>query len=312
MQVFGRIHGWSMSLVATLILAAPCWCAVSAADASAAADAAWRADRLASLSGETGWLTPIALYWLKEGRNTFGRDASNAFVLNHDALRAQAGEFVLRQGQVSVIARRGSGLTSGGAPVRRLQLVADTKAQPTELVAGTLHFTLIERAGHMGVRVRDSVSPERSEFHGLDYFAFRPDWAVDARFEPYVPSHEITIINILGMEVKMSSPGAAVFERDGQTWRLDTLLEEPGDDKLFVMFSDQTSGRETYGAGRYLYAPLPTGGRMHLNFNRAYNPPCAFTHFATCPLPPPQNQLALRVDAGELKYQRVHDIKTAH
>jgi uncharacterized protein (DUF1684 family) len=289
-----------------LALLLPAICAAQSAAPDAAADAAWRAQRLASVTSETGWLTPIALYWLKPGATSFGRAASNAFALDHPALAAKAGVFRLKDGQVWLDARRGSGLTVDGKAVRHLQMVADVHPQSTQLIAGTLHLQLIERAGHLGIRVRDSVSPERAGFRGLEYFSFRPDWVIDARFEPYMPPREVTIINILGMEVKMSSPGAAVFERDGHTWRLDALLEEPGDDKLFVMFSDQSSGRETYGAGRFLYAPLPAGGRIHLDFNRAYNPPCAFTEFATCPLPPPQNQLSLRVDAGELKYQRVH------
>ena len=297
----GRIGWWG--LPASLLSAI---CAAQTAAPDQAADAAWRAQRLASLTSETGWLTPIALYWLKPGASSFGRAASNAFAVDHPALAAKAAVFTLKNGQVWLDARRGSGLTVDGKPVRHLQMVADTHPPPTELMVGTLQLQLIERAGHLGIRVRDSVSPERARFRGLEYFPFRSDWIIDAYFEPYVPAHEVTIINILGMEVKMSSPGAAVFERDGHTWRLDALLEEPGDNKLFVMFSDQTSGRETYGAGRFLYSPLPADGRIHLDFNRVYNPPCAFTEFATCPLPPPQNQLSLRVDAGELKYQRVH------
>lgn len=296
-----RAGGWAL-----LAMLAPVIGAAQSAVSTTDADAVWRAQRLASLTSETGWLTPIALYWLKPGKTEFGRAASNAFALDHPALAAKAAVFTLKDAQVTLDARRGSGLTVGGSPARHVRMVPDTHAAPTELIAGTLHLQLIDRAGHLGIRVRDSVSPERAEFRGLQYFSFQPDWRIEARFEPYVPAHEVTIINILGMEVKMSSPGAAVFERDGRTWRLDTLLEEPGDDKLFVMFSDQTSGRETYGAGRFLYTPLPAQGRVHLDFNHAYNPPCAFTEFATCPLPPPQNQLHLRVDAGELTYQRVH------
>lgn len=299
-----RGHGGWWGLLAMVL---PVVCAAQTATPDAAANAAWRAQRLASLTSETGWLTPIALYWLKPGATSFGRAESNAFSLNHPALASRAAVFTLKDGQVWLDARRGSGLTVGGKSVRHLQLVPDTHPNPTELIAGTLHLQLIERAGQLGIRVRDSVSPERAEFRGLTYFSFRPDWVIDARFEPYVPAREVTIINILGMEVKMSSPGVAVFERDGHTWRLDALLEEPGDNQLFVMFSDQTSGRETYGAGRFLYSPLPANGRIQLDFNHAYNPPCAFTEFATCPLPPPQNQLKLRVDAGELKYQRVHE-----
>jgi uncharacterized protein len=125
-------------------------------------------------------------------------------------------------------------------------------------------------------------------------------------FEPYVPERRISIVNILGTQEDMTSPGAIVFQRDGSTWRLDAILETPGDRDLFVMFSDATSGKQTYGAGRFLYVGLPHADRIEVDFNEAFNPPCAFTDFATCPLPPQQNQLALAIDAGELKYDRAH------
>ncbi|MBS0613929.1 MAG: DUF1684 domain-containing protein, partial [Proteobacteria bacterium] len=254
------------------------------------------------LTGETGWLTPVALYWLKAGVNRFGRDAHNAFVLDSPALAARAGAFVVHGAQVRFEARPNSGVTVGGASAKRVMMVPDTQPHPTELIAGTLHLVLIERGGRLGIRVRDSVSPTRTGFTGLHYFPDRADWSVDARFEPYEPVRKIPIVNILGMEIEMDSPGALVFDKDGKSWRLDAVLEEPGDQQLFVMFADATSGRETYGAGRFLYTPLPRDGHVRVDFNRAYNPPCAFTSYATCPLPPPQNHLALRVDAGELTY----------
>jgi len=161
---------------------------------------------------------------------------------------------------------------------------------------------VIERAGNLGVRVRDLNNPHRTGFKGLSYFPVSTAWLFDARFEPYQPAHRIKIINILGMEQEYESPGAVVFQKDGREWRLDAVLEEPGDRELFIMFADATSGHETYGAGRFLYVPLPSAGRTRLDFNKAYNPPCALNDFATCPLPPPQNHLKLRVEAGEKTY----------
>jgi uncharacterized protein len=266
----------------------------------------WRAKRLASLTSETGWLTPVALYWLKEGENSFGRAGSQAFSLDDAALAPDTGVFLLKDHHVRYVAHAANAMTHLGQPVTSLDLLSDEGDKPTELIAGTLHFMVIDRAGHLGVRVRDSVSPNRVQFKGLQYFPVRPDWHVEARFEPYVPAHQIKIVNILGMTEDMTSPGAIVFERGGHTWRLDAILEEPGDDQLFVMFSDSTSGKETYGAGRFLYTGLPTGKRIEVDFNEAFNPPCAFTDFATCPLPPEQNRLAVKIDAGELKYERVH------
>jgi len=264
----------------------------------------WRAKRLASLTSETGWLTPIALYWLKEGENSFGRGSGRAFTLDDAALADDTGSFILADGRVRYVAHAPNVLTYLGMPVTSLDLKSDGDEKPTELIAGKLHFMLIERAGHLGIRVRDSVSPNRLQFKGLKYFPIRTDWHIQAHFEPYVPERRISIVNILGMTEEMTSPGAIVFERGGRTWRLDAILEAPGDQELFVMFSDQTSGKQTYGAGRFLYVGLPDADRIEVDFNKAYNPPCAFTNFATCPLPPPQNQLALAIDAGELKYER--------
>ncbi len=269
-------------------------------------NAKWRAQRLASLTSETGWLTPVALYWLKDGQNSFGRSADRAFSLDDASLPDDAGVFVVKKGHVRYVAHAPAVLSFLGKPVTDLELVSDAGAKPTELIAGSLHFGLIERAGRLGIRVRDSVSPNRKQFRGLQYFPLRADWHLQARFEPYVPEHHIPIVNVLGMSMEMNSPGAIVFERDRHTWRLDTILEEPGDQELFVMFSDATSGKETYGAGRFLYVGLPIADHIDVDFNEAFNPPCAFTDFATCPLPPPQNQLSLAIEAGELKYQRAH------
>jgi uncharacterized protein len=296
----GRMVAAIAVLAATLSMVA-----VAAAGNESARVAAWRTKRLASLTSETGWLTPVALYWLKEGENSFGRASTQAFPLDDATLAPDTGVFILKDHHVRYVSHA-TALTHLGQPVTSMDLVSDEDDKPTELIAGTLHFVIIDRAGHLGVRVRDSVSPNRVKFKGLQYFPVRTDWRIDARFEPYVPEHKIRIVNILGMTEDMTSPGAIVFERDGHTWRLDAILEEPGDDQLFVMFSDETSGRQTYGAGRFLYSGLPRGNRIEVDFNEAINPPCAFTDFATCPLPPEQNRLAVAIEAGELKYERAH------
>jgi uncharacterized protein (DUF1684 family) len=262
----------------------------------------WRAERLANLKSDTGWLTLAGLFWLKDGENTFGSGASNSLRLDHPALAANAGSFMKNGDRVRFVAREGAGITQGGAPVTSIDLVADTKGKPTLLDSGPLTFFLIERAGHYGIRLRDKANPHRTNFRGLDYFPVSTGWVFDARFEPYEPHRKIKIVNVLGMEEDMDSPGAIVFNKDGREWRLDAILESPEDDELFVMFADATSGKETYGAGRFMYPKLPQNGHVVLDFNKAYNPPCAFNDFATCPLPPYQNRLALRVDAGEKNY----------
>ena len=263
---------------------------------------AWRARRVAALTSDSGWLTLVGLYWLREGDNTFGRGPGNALVLGHAALPERCGTFTLHGHAVRFTAAPGSAVTHAGQPVGSLELAADSGGDPTVLELGSLRFFVIERAGNLGVRVRDLNNPHRTGFQGLSYFPVSTGWVFDARFEPYQPAHRIRIINILGMEQEYDSPGAVVFVKDGREWRLDAVLEEPGDSELFIMFADATSGHETYGAGRFLYVPLPSAGRTRLDFNESYNPPCALNDFATCPLPPPQNRLSLKVEAGEKAY----------
>lgn len=267
--------------------------------------AAWRAQRLAELTSDTGWLTLAGLYWLDPGTSSFGRGQGNTLVLDHPALPDTAGSFRREGRQVSFEAAPGARITTAaGEPVTRLDLRSDAPGPPTELACGPVRFHIIERAGNVGVRVRDVGSPLRSHFPGLDYFPVDPAWLIEARFEPYEPMRSIHIVNVLGMEEEMSSPGALVFTKDGRSYRLDAVLERPDAPDLFVMFADRTSGRETYGAGRFLHVPHPADGQVRIDFNEAYNPPCAFNHFATCPLPPPQNRLSLRVTAGERRFER--------
>ena len=266
----------------------------------------WRQKRVANLTSETGWLTLVGLYWLKAGDNTFGRAASNRIALDHPALGNTSGSFQVRDGGVTFVAAPGAKVMNGREPVTSMAMVPDTAGQPTTLSIGSLRFFVIERAGRLGVRIRDVDHPARKNFQGLEYFPVDESWVIDARFEPYPANRRIPILNILGMTDQMLTPGAVVFSRGGREWRLDAILETPDDDELFLMFADATSARETYGAGRFLYIPMPRDGRVKVDFNRAYNPPCAFNEFATCPLPPAQNRLGIRVDVGEKKYRGAH------
>ncbi len=218
---------------------------------------------------------------------------------------AVAGSFERHGKDVTIKVMPGVGVTHDGKPVDTLFLRSDADGPPTGLELGSLRFFVIDRGDRVGVRVKDTKSPALAAFHGLDEFPIRPDWRVAARFEPYQPPKQIPIPNILGQVTDTPSPGAVVFEKDGKTYRLDAL---PGgeDGSLFVIFGDQTNGHETYGAGRFLGIDPPKDGRVVVDFNQAYNPPCAFTSYATCPLPPKQNKLAMRVEAGEKKYGEGH------
>jgi uncharacterized protein len=298
-------HSRLIRVCACLWFAALAMCVLPASAQTLSLDQ-WKARRVANLTSETGWLTLVGLYWLKNGDNSFGRDSSNRIVLEHQALATKSGTFSVKNGTVTFTAAPGAKITHADAPVTSIVMKPDTTDSPTTLASGSLRFFVIERAGRLGIRVRDVEHPARTHFNGLEYFPVNEDWIVTARFEPYSANKRIAILNILGMTDQMVSPGAVVFAKDGREYRLDTILEAPDDTELFLMFADATSARETYGAGRFMYIPLPREGRIELDFNRAYNPPCAFNEFATCPLPPSQNRLPIRVEAGEKKYSAAH------
>lgn len=257
----------------------------------------WKTKRVESLKGEDGWLSLVGLHWLKEGENKIGSDPKSDVPLPAGKSPRVAGSLFLSGGNVRIEARPDSGITSEGKPVTSLELTSDADGKPTVLKLGTLTFHVIKRGERLGVRVKDSASPERTNFRGLEYFPLDERWRVEARFEPHTKS--IPITNVLGMEEDTPSPGTLVFDLNGQTYRLDALTEQ-GEEQFFIIFADATSGKETYGAGRYLYAgPPDSSGRLLIDFNKAYSPPCAFTKYATCPLPPEQNRLPLRIEAGE-------------
>ncbi|HYH47513.1 MAG TPA: DUF1684 domain-containing protein [Thermoanaerobaculia bacterium] len=252
-----------------------------------------------------GWFSLVGLYWLKEGENRIGSDPGSTVILPEGRAPAVAGTLVRRGGAVRLEAAPGVPLQIDGRPVTAADLVSDEKGKPTEVRLGSLGFFLIQRGERLGVRVRDSASPALASFQGLDNYPVDPAWRVSARFEPYQPPRPVAVPNILGDVEEQASPGAVVFERDGATHRLDAL--EGGEDgSLFLIFADATNQTETYGAGRFLDTAPPKDGQVVVDFNQSYNPPCAFTAFATCPLPPQQNRLALDVRAGEKKYGTGH------
>lgn len=262
----------------------------------------WRERRAANLQSDEGWLTVVGLHWLSEGINSVGSAADNQIVLAGPA-PARIGVIHLRDGVARFEPNLRSEVRVGGQPATAVRLVSDAEGNPTILEAGSLRMHVIKRGDRYALRVKDRESAARKEFQGLDYYPLDSTWRVAARFEPYRPARKIPIANIVGITEEMTSPGALVFERNGDTLRLDPVQEE-GSDQLFIIFGDRTNGRETYGGGRYLYASMPgADGRVIVDFNKAYNPPCVFTDFATCPLPPAQNKLPIALTAGEKIYQ---------
>lgn len=261
----------------------------------------WRRARVQSVAGTDGWATLVGLFWFREGTNRFGRGDENDLVLANPRLPAQVGVFTLAGREVSFRAAPDTDVRSGGKPVTSLVLATDAEPGTTVLTHGSVSFYAIRRGSRVGLRVKDSEADARVRFKGFEYFPLDQKWRLESRFEPYSPMKRIAIINVLGMEEDMRSPGALMFNLDDKLYRLDAVLED-GETDYFVMFADKTNGKQTYGAGRFLYVKPPVDGTTLLDFNKSYNPPCAFSPYATCPLPPPQNRLPFAVEAGELKY----------
>jgi hypothetical protein len=258
--------------------------AIFAASNYASEIAAWRADREAQLKAEDGWLSLAGLFWLHEGANRFGKDADSEIVLPDGP--AHAGVFQLQQGQVTV--------TVDGA-------TREVRPDSGDIVkVGRVRLLAIKRSDKYGIRVKDPESEARREFKGIESFPADESYRLTARW--VVEPRKIPILNVLGQTEPSECPGYAVFTLRGREFTLHPILEQPGAKELFYIFKDETSGKETYPAGRFLYSEMPRDGHVILDFNKAYNPPCAFTPYATCPLPPPENRLAVRIEAGEKRY----------
>ncbi len=265
----------------------------------------WQKTRLARLTKDDGWLTLCGLFWLREGENTFGSDSTNSIVFPRGKTPGKAGSIWLEHGALRMQARPGAEVRYRDTAVTSMALQSDGEgaSDPTILTIGPIRFYVIKRGEQLGVRVKDKENPARVNFKGLDYFTVDPKWRFEARFEPYRPPKILEIATMIGTTEKDSSPGALVFEMEGKTYRIDPVIETGNENQLFIMFGDETSGKETYGNGRQLYTSLPDStGHVILDFNKAYNWPCVFTVFATCPIPPRQNRLPLRVEAGEKMY----------
>jgi uncharacterized protein (DUF1684 family) len=260
---------------------------------------AWRGQRETRLRAEGGWLSLAGLFWLQPGANTLGSSPGNAIVLPAGAAPPRAGVIELSGGQVSVRLDPGVAATIEGRAVTASPLRSDAGGKPDVLALGRLSMFVIERNGRLGVRVKDPESPVRTGFKGLEWFPVDESWRVNARFVPHGRPRALELADVTGGVQKVTAPGIVQFEHGGRRFSLEPVLEEKDAKELFFIFRDQTSGRETYGAGRYLYTPLPRDGTVVIDFNKAYSPPCAFTRYATCPLPPRQNRLPVRVEAGE-------------
>ncbi|MCZ7609733.1 MAG: DUF1684 domain-containing protein [Ignavibacterium sp.] len=265
----------------------------------------WDSKRASRLKADDGWLNLIGRFWLKPGGNTFGTSKDNDIVIESSKLPEHIGSFLFIDTIVKFKANDGIKVLYNNNPVKEIMMVDDQKKDMTVLQIGSIKFNLIIRDTLYGIRARDLNSELVKNFNGIERFPIDQSWDIKAKFEAYIPPKEIMVPNVLGQIDKENSPGAVVFDRDGKTYRIDAVDE--GGDKLFLIFADQTSGDETYGGGRFLYVNKPDStGTINLDFNKAYNPPCVFTKYATCPLPPLQNYLKLRIEAGEKVYGEGH------
>ncbi|HBB98484.1 MAG TPA: hypothetical protein DC054_24140 [Blastocatellia bacterium] len=261
----------------------------------------WHQERWKELNNESGWLTLIGLFWLKEGENKFGSDPDNDIILPKEKVAGHAGTLSLHNGIVRIDATQ-DGTTVDGKPIKSLDLKSDADEHPTIVRLASVSFQIIKRGDKLGLRVKDSQNPDRVNFKGTEFYPADLKWRLDAQFERYNPPKPMPITNVLGMESSEASPGAVKFEVNGKEYRLDAITEKD-EPRLFIIIADTTSGKDSYPAGRYLYVDPPdASGHLIIDFNKAYSPPCAFTKFATCPLPPKQNRLPFAIEAGE-KYR---------
>lgn len=258
----------------------------------------WRGDHETELKSEDGWLTVAGLFWLKDGINTIGAGSGFDVRLTEN-FQGKFGEINFQNGAATLKVEDGVEALNDGKKISTIELASDEKGKPTVIQTGSQTFYLIKREDRFGIRLKDKSNKERLNFKGLHWFPIDENYKVTAKFEAFDAPKEVLIPNVLGGNFKMQSPGVLKFKLKGKDYSLQPVEE---DDKLFIIFRDASSRSETYGAGRFLYAEKPVNGKVVLDFNRAENPPCAFTSFATCPLPPPQNRLDVEIKAGEKRY----------
>jgi uncharacterized protein (DUF1684 family) len=260
--------------------------------------AQFQAAREAELKADDGWLTVVGLHWLKEGANRVGSEKGIEVQLPAAAPK-RVGTITLKSGQATFVPDAQAGVTMNGQPAKAGPLQTDRDI----LAIGRVKFFIIKRPDGFAVRIKDNDSATRREFTHLRWFPVDLAWRFEALYTEFEQPETIMLDTLAGGRQQHSSPGFVTFTKAGKEYRLDPVLEG---NRLFFIIRDQTSGKSTYGGARFVYTALPKDGKVTLDFNQAINPPCAFTAFATCPLPPPNNRLPIAVTAGEMNYGEQH------
>lgn len=264
----------------------------------------WRARRAEFLKGPNGYVNLVGLYWLEKNRYRIGAGAGNDIEFPAQAA-SNIGELVITPDGVRLIVDAGVEVLHEGEPVGDILLADDSSADPVTVTHRSLAWKIIMRDGRYALRLRDFEHPGIAAFPDMQWYPVDPGWRVEAKLHPYAEPRILNVdTTIEGLGFHPQSPGKLVFEAGGETRELEAYL---AGNSLMIIFADQTSGRETYPAGRYMYLDLPDAdGRTMIDFNKAYSPPCAYNDFATCPVASPRNRLALRVDAGEKYDPAIH------
>lgn len=262
----------------------------------------WHATRIQRVKAPDGWLNLVGLYWLDPGMTSFGSSPESGIVFPEGKIAANAGYFIVHNNTVTVVAADGVRILLNDKPIAKEIIYHPDSVKAAVLTCGSLEWSIIKRDNMLGIRLRDHDSENLKTFTGVERFPTDPAYRVTATFEESPDSaHTIAITNVLGQTTQQSSPGTLVFNLQGKAHRLDVL--EGNAEEFFIVFGDATSGKETYGGGRFIYVRKPDeAGTTSVDFNKAYNPPCVFTPYATCPLPPKQNELTIEVKAGEKNY----------
>lgn len=264
----------------------------------------WNQKRIERLKADDGWLNLVGRTWLKPGENKFGSAKDNDVVIESNKVPDYTGVFIFQDSTVTMKVNDGVDVLHNEIPVKEMIMIGDHKKEMTVFQYATIKWNLIVRNELYGIRFRDLESEAVKNFSGIERFPVNEDWRILADFETYDPPKKISVPNVLGQVDEELSPGAIVFTRDNQTYRIEAV---DAGDRLWFIFADGTSGEETYGGGRFLYTDkADSTGKVVVDFNKAYNPPCVLTKFATCPLPPKENYIKLRITAGEKMWKEKH------